>query len=294
MPTGKPAISRPREKQVEHRDLLGDPDRRVVEGDRVAEHRDRRPRRAAGEDRGDQVRRRHQPVAVVVVLVDADAVEPALLGVDELVDVARRSSRPSPRGRTAPGSMSTQTLRCLLVEVLREVRIRHEVEPQQLHWRPSIAGRRPARPRPSPTRIMSRSDNVRREWPTESTCAACATSWPSPRSATSAAPRPGCTSHAAAVAAHPRARARARPDAVRAHQPPGSTLTPAGERLLGEARRRAAGRRPLRPASGGAGSRRRRRRGRSATATAARAAMMRAIRALPSRAPGGRRARRRR
>ena len=119
-------------EEVDHRELLGDPHRRVVERDRVAEHGDRRLRRAVGEDRGDQVRRRHQPVAVVVVLVDADRVEPALLGPHELIDVGvvgLGEDVAIEQGRVDVDPHAA----VLLVEVLRQRRIRHEVEPHHLH-----------------------------------------------------------------------------------------------------------------------------------------------------------------
>ena len=43
--------------------------------------------RALGQRGGDEVGRRHQAVGVLVVLVDADAVEAELVGVGERVDV---------------------------------------------------------------------------------------------------------------------------------------------------------------------------------------------------------------
>ena len=86
---------------VDHGELLGDAGRRVVERQGVADDGDLHPRGLAGEDRRDQVRRRHLAVGVLVVLVDADAVEAELLGVD----AARRGSGCRARGRRA-GSYS--------------------------------------------------------------------------------------------------------------------------------------------------------------------------------------------
>ena len=73
---------------VDHGELLGHAGRRVVQRQRVADDRDLHPLRLAGEDRRHQVGRRHEPVGVLVVLVDADAVEAELLRVDQLVEVA--------------------------------------------------------------------------------------------------------------------------------------------------------------------------------------------------------------
>ena len=87
VPTGKPATSRPPEMHVEHGELFGHPNRRVVERDRVADHTDRGVAGAAGQARGDDVRRRHDAVAVLVMFVDADAVEAHLVGELELVHV---------------------------------------------------------------------------------------------------------------------------------------------------------------------------------------------------------------
>ena len=74
---------------VEHGELLGHAERRVVERQRVADDGDLHSVRLAGEDRGDEVGRRHEAVGVLVVLVDADAVEAQLLGVGP----ARRGTR---------------------------------------------------------------------------------------------------------------------------------------------------------------------------------------------------------
>ena len=83
-----PGDQAPAAQAVDDRELLGDPGRRVVERQRVADHRDFDAAGQPGHDRGHQVRGRHQPVRVLVVLVDADPVEAELLGVDELVEVA--------------------------------------------------------------------------------------------------------------------------------------------------------------------------------------------------------------
>ena len=104
----------------------------MVERDRVAEHGDRRPRRATGEDRRDQVGRRHHPVAVLVVLVDADRVESAVLGEHELIDVGlvhlgEDVTIEDGRIEIDPDAAM------IALERLGERWVRHEVEPQQLH-----------------------------------------------------------------------------------------------------------------------------------------------------------------
>ena len=72
---------------VEHRELLRHAGRGVVERQGVAHHADGRGARAARQGRGDEVGRRHQAVAVLVVLVAADAVEAHLARVLEFVEV---------------------------------------------------------------------------------------------------------------------------------------------------------------------------------------------------------------
>ena len=244
VPTGKPAISRPREKQVEHRELLGDPDRRVVERDRVAEHGDRRLRRAAGQDRGDQVRRRHQAVAVVVVLVDAD----------------RRRSRTPRRtraGRCSARSVSAMHLAVeqagidvdphaavLRVEVLRQLRVRHQVEPHASSSRRawSLARRRSPRPSGDTDHVAIDNDADDGRWPVpfghgERRPAPPAVLRGRRRGAPLRAGG-GAAAHvdAAAVAAHPRARGASSALALFERTSRRVTLTPAGERLLGDAR----------------------------------------------------------
>ena len=90
----------PARDAVEHRHLLGDAQRWVVERHRVAEQHDRRVGARSCQRRGDDVRARHQPVRVGVVLVDTDTVEPARSRVLELVDVVVVGRRARRRGRT--------------------------------------------------------------------------------------------------------------------------------------------------------------------------------------------------
>ena len=117
---------------VEHGELLGDADRRVVQRDRVADDADRRVARATGQPGGDEVRAGHDAVAVLVVLVDADAVEADLVGVLELVHVlVVHGVRPC---RVEQRAGDVDPHRAVgLPEVGGQVRPRHEVEPGELH-----------------------------------------------------------------------------------------------------------------------------------------------------------------
>ena len=67
-----------------------------------------------------------------MVLVDAEAVEPALLGVHELIDV--RVVCLGDHIRIEQGRIDVDPhAAVLLVEVLGQVWVRHEVEPHELH-----------------------------------------------------------------------------------------------------------------------------------------------------------------
>jgi hypothetical protein len=88
-----------------------------------------------------------------VVLVHADPVETALLGVHELFDVALVAGGDDLRLEQARVHVDPDAA-VLAVEVFGQLRVRHEVEPEQLHV---SYGRRAEgqSPRPSGTRIMS-------------------------------------------------------------------------------------------------------------------------------------------
>lgn len=68
----------PTRDAIEHRHLLGNTRGRVVEGGRVAHHAERDVARASRKGRSHQLRRGHQAIAVGMVLVDADRIEPRL------------------------------------------------------------------------------------------------------------------------------------------------------------------------------------------------------------------------
>ena len=129
---------------VEHRDLFRHADRRVVERDAVAEEDDRDVLRLAGERGGDDVRRRHQAVAVLVVLVDADPVVAQRRGVDQLIDVLVVELAHLLRV-LEPGRDVDPDAVVGVAEVVRQVAVRHEVERVELHAGPSSRrGRRPS------------------------------------------------------------------------------------------------------------------------------------------------------
>ena len=114
---------------VEHGELLGHPDGRVVERQRVAHHAERRILGAAGQGGGDQVGRWHQPVAIGVMLVAANAVEAHLGGILQLVhelvvhDVC-------PAGIEQAGIDINPHRFVLVAEVVRQFLVGHQVEPQ--------------------------------------------------------------------------------------------------------------------------------------------------------------------
>ncbi len=135
-PDREPGDQPPAGDHVEHGEFLRHPDRRVVQRDRVADHADRRLRRPAGEPGGDDVRRRHEAVAVLVVLVDADAVVPQRVGELQLVHVLVVHAMTF--DRVVQRLVDVDPHRTvLLAEVVRHVRPRHQVEPHELHRNPS-------------------------------------------------------------------------------------------------------------------------------------------------------------
>ena len=119
---------------VDHGELLRHPRRRVVQRERVADDADLHPRRLAGEDGAHQVGRGHEPVGVLMVLVDADTVEAELVGVDELVEVPVVDLVTDLRvvqgvGDRDPGGT---------VVVVRKSRVGHEVEREHTHRGPPV------------------------------------------------------------------------------------------------------------------------------------------------------------
>ena len=143
---------------VDHRVLFGERQRVLAEAEGVAEDGDLRLRRAARERGGHHHRGRHQPVGVLVVLVDAKPVESRLLAIFELVEIAVVESMSGLRVEQAIGQHHPRRL------VLRplchvEDAIGHQVEREDLHLyflyaggcriTPPCASARAARPAPS-------------------------------------------------------------------------------------------------------------------------------------------------
>ena len=72
---------------VDHRVLFGQRQRVLADAEGVAENGDPGARRAPRQGRRRDHRRRHQPVGVLMVFVDAQPVEPELLAEFELVEI---------------------------------------------------------------------------------------------------------------------------------------------------------------------------------------------------------------
>ena len=124
---------------VEHGELFGNADRWVVQRDRVADDADRRFARAAGQRGSDDVGAWHQAVAVLVVLVAADAIEAHGFGKLELVEIG--VVHPVGFFWVEQGAWNVDPDRTVfLLEVVAQVRPRHQIEPDELHVRaPRVA-----------------------------------------------------------------------------------------------------------------------------------------------------------
>jgi hypothetical protein len=137
---------------VDHCHFLRDAGRRVVEGDGLAEQQDGRVACAAREGRRHQLRRRHQAVGVLVMLVDAEAVEAEIAGVFQEIQVVVVD--PVGLARVEQARIDVDPHAAMLFgKVVGQVGPGHEIEPVKLHrvlldaagalW----GGRRPAAPR---------------------------------------------------------------------------------------------------------------------------------------------------
>ena len=109
-----------------------DPQRIAVQRQEIGENDDLAFAGFLGERRGDDVGRRHQPVDVLVVLVEHHAVEAERVGVSELVDIfvqqaARLLPIPKRIGHGDPAGV------VFLVEIGRQVWIGHEVPAEELN-----------------------------------------------------------------------------------------------------------------------------------------------------------------
>ena len=135
----------PARDHVDHRELFSDARRRIVESKRIAHHADRGIPCAPRQCRRDQVGRRHKAVAVGVVLVAAHGIEAAvgreLHLVHEVVVHQVRALWVEQRRMDVDPHR-----RMLLPEVLRQFGVRHQMEPQEFHGGPIVAGARLAIP----------------------------------------------------------------------------------------------------------------------------------------------------
>ena len=118
---------------VDHRELFRDAGRRIVQRQRVAHDADRGVGGAPRERRGDQVGRRHQAVAVGMVLVDAHRVEAAIGGVFQLVHEVVVHVVRAPRIEQRGVDVDPDR-RMLVAEARRQFGVGHQVEPHQAHW----------------------------------------------------------------------------------------------------------------------------------------------------------------
>ena len=111
---------------VEHRVFFGDAQRVQVQRQEIAEDDDLAALGPLRQRRGDQVGRWHQPVDVLMVLVEHHAVEAELVGIGELVDILLIEAAALLRVPQAVRHRHPAGV-VFLVEVRRQVRIGHEV-----------------------------------------------------------------------------------------------------------------------------------------------------------------------
>ncbi len=117
---------------VDHGEFFRHAGRLIVQRQRIAHHANQRIAGAARQRRSDQIGRRHQPVAVGMVLVAAHRIEAAvgrvLHLVHEIVVHEMRALRIEQR------RVDVHPDRVVLVtEIVRQLGIGHQVEPEHLH-----------------------------------------------------------------------------------------------------------------------------------------------------------------
>ena len=84
---GKPGDQPSTGHAVQHRVFLGDAERVQMKGQDISEYDDLAVLRALGEGGRYHIRRRHEPVYILVVFVQHHAVESQFVRVDKLVDI---------------------------------------------------------------------------------------------------------------------------------------------------------------------------------------------------------------
>ena len=124
---------------VDHCEFLRDPRRWIVKRESVAHHCNAHSGSQAGKDRRNQIRGRHDPVSILVMLVYAHPVKAELLRVQELVDVAV-VELPAEFGVVE--AVRTGDPRRAVV-VRRESRVRHQVKAEYAHCHLAALAHRP-------------------------------------------------------------------------------------------------------------------------------------------------------
>ena len=117
---------------VEHGEFFGHAHRRVVERDAVAHHADRGARGAPDHGRGHQVGRGHQAVAVLVVFVHADGVEAHPVREFQFVEIVVVQPMAFFRLEQRTRNIDPDA-RVGFLEIVRQVAVRHEMEPVEFH-----------------------------------------------------------------------------------------------------------------------------------------------------------------
>ena len=119
---------------VEHREFFGDAHRRIIERDGIAEHDEADVLGPARQRGGDDVRARHQAVAVLVMLVAADGVEADVGGIFEEIEIGVVDLVALHRIEQLLVDVDPDRT-VLLPEIVRQIGPRHQVEPCELHGR---------------------------------------------------------------------------------------------------------------------------------------------------------------
>ena len=126
----------PTAHDVEHGELLGHPNGRIIERQAIAEDDQRRARGPTRQRGGDQVRRGHEAVGVAMVLVAADAIEAHLLGVFHLVEKLVIELMPLFGVEEMAGYIHPDAA-IFLREVVRQKTVWHQMEPVKVQFHTS-------------------------------------------------------------------------------------------------------------------------------------------------------------
>lgn len=119
---------------VEHRVFFGDVQRIIHQWQGAAEDRHFHiaVARAVNQNGRDEIGRRHHPVSGLMMLVDADAVEAALAGIDQLLDIFAIKRRPALG--VVERIWEIYPIQFVLARGLEiEVAVGHQVKSKELH-----------------------------------------------------------------------------------------------------------------------------------------------------------------